>query len=70
MKQMKCTDMGGSCDFKITGNTPDEMMENGRKHLLGTHPEMMEQMKKSTPEDGKKWMESFMKKWNATPDMK
>ena len=66
--------MGGSCDAKITGNTPEEMLANGRQHLL-SHPEMMkqmeEQMKKPTAkEDSKKWMDSFMKKWNAAKDVK
>lgn len=62
------------CDTMISANTSEEMMENGRKHLLA-HPEMMkqmeEQMKKPTAaEDAKKWHDMFMEKWNAAPEMK
>ena len=33
MKTMTCRDMGGSCDVQITGNTAEEMMNNGSAHV-------------------------------------
>ena len=71
MKQMTCTQMGGpdSCDAVISGNTPDEMVQNGMEHVNTAHPKMAEDMKTMPREVGEKWMAEFQEKWKATPDM-
>lgn len=51
MKMMTCAQMGGMCDTEVTGNTADEMMANGMKHLEEAHPEMAIQVKAASPED-------------------
>lgn len=65
MKTMTCAQMGGPCEAKITGSTPDEMMANGMKHLEEAHPEMAAQVKSTAPDDPTmvKWNKKFAKDW-------
>ncbi len=71
MKQMTCAQMGGpaTCDFVITGNTAEEMAENGTAHVMASHPDIAEQMKNTSAEGKAKWMEDFKVKFDATPEM-
>jgi predicted small metal-binding protein len=71
MKQMTCAQMGGpaTCAMVISGNTADEMVKNGTKHVEQAHPEMVEDMKKMTPEANEKWTADFKKKFDALPEM-
>ena len=68
---MTCAQMGGpaTCDVMIAGDTPEEMVANGTKHVNLAHPDMAEGMKTMSKEDGAKWMAGFQKKWDATPVM-
>lgn len=73
MKSMTCRQMGGSCDTLIYGNTAEEMMGNGAKHLAETNDaehktalSMMEDMK-NKPEEARKWNEDFVQKFNNLP---
>ena len=76
MKTMTCREIGGPCDAPISGNTPEEMMNNGSAHvkeMAGSGDEehkkvltMMEEMQKN-PEAGKAWNDEFMAKFNALP---
>ena len=64
---MTCAQLGGECDAKITGNTPDELIANAMKHLEQAHPEMAATVK-ATPKDDPmmvEWYKKFMKDWNA-----
>jgi hypothetical protein len=71
MKQMTCVEMGGpaTCSAMISGNTPDEMVGNGMKHLAEAHPKMVEDMKTMPKEVGDKWRAEFQEKWDAAPEM-
>jgi predicted small metal-binding protein len=71
MKTMTCAQMGGPCDEKITGSTPDEMMANGMKHLEAAHPEMAADVKAAAPTDPKMvaWSEKFKQDFEAAPEM-
>lgn len=62
MKTMTCAQLGGPCDAKFTGSTPDEMIANAMKHLEAAHPEMAAQVK-ATPKDDPtmvEWNKKFM----------
>lgn len=67
MKTMTCSQLGGPCEAKITGNTPDEMIKNGMQHLEEEHPEMAADVKKASPDDPMivEWKEKFDKAWAA-----
>ena len=71
MKVMTCAQMGGMCDAKITGSTPDEMMANGMQHLEETHPDMAASVKAMPETDPMMiaWSEKFKKDFEAAPEM-
>lgn len=68
---MTCAQMGGpsDCTTVISGDTPEEMVQNGMKHLTEAHPKMVEDMKAMSKETGDKWRAEFQEKWDATPEM-
>ena len=73
MKTMTCKQMGGPCDMPIQGETAEEMMNNGAKHLMEQSDEahkaaksMMEDMQKN-PAAGQKWNEDFAKQFAELP---
>lgn len=67
MKTMTCAQMGGPCEAKITGNTPEEMMKNGMRHMEEEHPEMADDIKAMDKNDPKMvdWNKKFMKEWDS-----
>lgn len=70
MKTMTCAQMGGMCETAISGTTPEEMTENGMKHIEEAHPDMAADIK-AMPEDDPKmiaWHEKFMKDWEELPE--
>ncbi|HVN26163.1 MAG TPA: DUF1059 domain-containing protein [Candidatus Paceibacterota bacterium] len=69
MKQMTCAQMGGPCEAVLTGSNPEELMQNGMKHVEEAHPEMAEQIKAMPQAETAKWSADFNKKWDETPDM-
>ena len=68
---MTCAQMGGDCDAQILGNTQDEMIANGMKHLEEAHPAMAATVKAASPEDPmmKAWAEKFQKDFETAPEM-
>jgi predicted small metal-binding protein len=67
MKTMTCSQMGGPCDAKIIGDTPEEMLVNAMKHLEEAHPDMAAQVKAMPKDDPTmiSWNEKFMKDFEA-----
>ncbi len=70
MKQMTCPAMGGpaTCTAVLAGNTAEEMVANGTKHVMESHPEIAADMAKMTPEDMAKWNAEFKTKFDALPE--
>jgi hypothetical protein len=70
MKQMTCSAAGGpaTCTTVLSGNTAEEMVANGMKHVTEAHPEMAADIAKMTPEDTAKWMAEFHGKFDALPE--
>jgi predicted small metal-binding protein len=74
MKNMTCKQMGGACDMKISGDSAQEMMNNGAKHLRESTEEgdkkalqMMNDMQRS-PEEQRKWQEEFERMFAQLPE--
>ncbi len=74
MKTMTCRQMGGPCDEQISGNTPEEMMNNGKDHVHSMDDEdhknvvvMMEEMQKD-PAAAKEWNVKFTSDFEALAD--
>lgn len=71
MKTMTCPAMGGpaTCTAVLKGNTMDEMVADGMKHVTEAHPEMAADIAKMTPEDMTKWSAEFKPKFDALPEV-
>ena len=81
MKTMTCKQLYGPCDALIHGETPEEMMENSKKHAMEMiakgdelHIEAINAMKKQhmdmDPEAIKQWMEKFQNDFATWPEDK
>jgi predicted small metal-binding protein len=68
MKTMRCRDLGGTCDKKLSANTWDEMVKTMTRHVLQEHPEVAKQMEKMHNEDPTKWGKEMKPKWDAAPE--
>jgi hypothetical protein len=71
MKQMTCPAAGGpaTCTGTLSGNTAEEMVANGMKHVEQAHPEMAADTKKMSKEDTEKWFAEFKGKFDALPEL-
>ena len=71
MKQITCPAMGGpaTCTAVLKGNTAEEMVADGMKHVTEAHPEMAADIQKMSPEDTAKWMAEFHVKFDALPEV-
>ncbi len=71
MKQMSCAQIGGpaTCTVMVTGNTADEVVQNGMAHVTEAHPDLLERIQKMTEEETTQWMTDFRKKFDAAPAM-
>ena len=72
MKTMTCAHMGGMCEAKISGGTPEEMTKNGMAHIEAAHPEMAADIKAMSQDDPKmvEWHKKFMADFAALPEDK
>ena len=70
MKQMTCPAAGGpaTCTAVLSGNTAEEMMADGMKHVKEAHPEMAADIAKMTPEESTKFMADFHSKFDSLPE--
>jgi hypothetical protein len=70
MKQMTCPAAGGpaTCTGVLSGNTAEEMMADGMKHVQEAHPEMAGDIAKMSPEALAKWTAEFHSKFEALPE--
>ena len=79
MKTMTCKQMGGPCDFPIKGNTADEVIKGGEKHIKDVVAQgdeahknalkMMDDMRKN-PASGMDWYKKTQSDFTALPDDK
>ena len=77
MKTMTCKQMGGPCDAQIRGNTADEVIKGGEKHIKDmvasgdkAHKgpmKMMDDMRKN-PKSGMEWYKKTQSDFAALPD--
>lgn len=75
MKQTTCKALKGACDAIITGETPEQMGENSRKHVMEmvaagdqAHIDAIAAMQQLTPEQQHAWYEEFKTNFAALQD--
>ena len=76
MKKTTCKDLRGACDAEITGETPEEMGENSKKHVMEmmsagdeAHKVAVQEMMQLSKEDQQKWYEEFKSGFDALQDV-
>ncbi len=75
MKKTTCRELRGSCDVEISGETPEEMGENSKKHVMEMvhsgdegHKAAIESMQQLSKEEQMKWYEDFKSNFDSLPD--
>ena len=63
--------MGGpaTCTATLKGNTAEEMVADGMKHVTEAHPEMAADIAKMSKEDTAKWFAEFQGKFATLPEL-
>lgn len=61
MKQIKCREMGGpqTCEVVIKGETAQDLIDRGWKHLQEAHPTEAKNIMANPKEENDKWMDEF-----------
>jgi predicted small metal-binding protein len=77
MKTMTCKQLGGPCDFALTGETADEVIQAQDQHLKdavaagdATHESALKDMKGrwKRPISGMSWYKNTKKEFAALPE--
>jgi predicted small metal-binding protein len=68
MKTMRCKDLGGVCDEKLSAGSWDEIVMTMTKHVMKNHPELAKQMEAMHNEDPKRWSRENKPRWDAAPE--
>ncbi len=75
MKKTTCKDLRGACDAEIQGETPEEMAENCKQHVMEmmqsedeSHKAAVESMMQLSKEEQEKWYEDFKKGFDSLQD--
>jgi predicted small metal-binding protein len=68
MKTMTCEQMGGPCSYKMSADTPKEMLEMGMDHVKENHPNVAKNVENMSADENKKWNDTFMKNWDMSPE--
>ncbi len=69
MKTLRCRDLGGTCDEKLSASSWDEIVQKMTKHVMDKHPDVAKQMEKMHNEDPQKWGLQTKPKWEAAPEI-
>ena len=75
MKKTTCRDLRGTCDAEIRGETPEEMSEKCKQHVMEMiqsgdegHKAAVEKMKQLSKEEQEKWYEDFKNSFESLQD--
>jgi len=69
MKTMKCKELGGKCEQKLSADSWDEMVSVMTKHVMDKHPDVAQKMEEMYKQDPRKWSEETRPKWDAAPEL-
>ena len=64
---MRCSDLGGVCNEKLSAESWDDIVSAMSKHVIASHPDLAKDMEKMHAEDPHKWGSEMKPKWEATP---
>ena len=55
MKTLRCEELGGTCDEKLSASSWDDIVQRMTKHVMEKHPDVAKQMERMHNEDPQKW---------------
>ena len=74
MKNIRCKDMGGVCEFVVKGDTATEIalraMNHYREMTDEEHRTIVKRIEACTSEETSLWRSDFQKQFDAAPDIK
>ena len=75
MKKTTCRDLRGACDAEIQGETPEEIGEKCKQHVMEMiqagdkdHSAAIEKMQQMSQEEQLKWYEDFRNNFDSLQD--
>ena len=76
MKKLTCKQLGGPCDFEITGSSFEEIGANCRDHVMGliqagdeAHVQATAKMRHATREEQQAMMADYKKTYDEAPEL-
>ncbi len=66
MKAMTCKELGGSCDFTLSAETCEGMVELMWNHMKEKHPVVLAELESTEPAE---WRAAVRREWEATPEV-
>jgi hypothetical protein len=76
MKQTTCKSLRGACEEVVNGETPQEMSENCKKHVISMlqtkdagHIAAIQDMTQLSPEEQQKWFQDFAESFESLNDV-
>lgn len=75
MKKATCRDLRGACDVEFQGETPEEMGEKCKQHVMemvqagdADHKAAIDAMMQLSKKDQEQWYEDFRKAFDSLQD--
>ncbi len=73
MKKATCEQLAGACKEVITGNTPEKMAENSKRHAMENmndqaHQQAMQAMMNMSEEEQQSWYKNFVDSFDSLED--
>ncbi len=76
MKRLTCKDLGGPCDFEITGDSFEEIGKKCYEHVMEqinggdeAHKAAAAKMRDASPDEQKEMMAGYRKNFDDAPDL-
>jgi len=76
MKKTTCRHLRGACDAEIQGETPEEIGEKCKEHVMAMilsgdedHKTAVEKMQQMNKENLGKWYDEFCRNFDSLPDL-
>jgi predicted small metal-binding protein len=64
MKKITCEELGGSCDFVLSAETCEGMVEEMWTHLKEKHPVRLTEIESNSRDE---WRKAVRAEWDAAP---
>ncbi|PIR89164.1 MAG: DUF1059 domain-containing protein [Candidatus Harrisonbacteria bacterium CG10_big_fil_rev_8_21_14_0_10_40_38] len=69
-KSFSCSELGGVCDERFSGDTLEEIIKKGMEHMMSdeAHKTKISNMSNDTGETKEEWLERMQKEFDTRED--